>query len=216
MKLIVLIMLTIFSSEGVASELKFDSKRTVKVNTYITEQINEVANRIYKLSNNNNDPIYIYINSPGGNLSAANNVLTAIASAQDKGVEVVCGVETMAMSAAFFILNECTTRFALHNAQLMFHSPHFQYDGIIGYKEAREISSTIKQWALAYIKRIAQKTKMSEFVVAKMYEEEAVVTVEKYQELSPGYISIVDTFEGVKDRYFVPNTGKKELDDNEW
>jgi ATP-dependent Clp protease protease subunit len=69
---------------------------------------------------NKHDKIYLYINSPGGNVIAGLEIINYIKSLQRRDKQVICIAHT-AMSMAFVIFQYCSERFILYSSTLMQH-----------------------------------------------------------------------------------------------
>jgi len=66
------------------------------------------------------DVLYIYINSPGGEVMAGLEIINYIKSLQERSKEVIC-IAHNAMSMAFVIFQACSQRYILPSATLMQH-----------------------------------------------------------------------------------------------
>ncbi len=71
----------------------------------------------------------VVIDSPGGDMDAANIIVRGFKALTDSGSRINCLVTGKAMSAAFFILQACSVRIAYSHAELMIHEPSMMYAG---------------------------------------------------------------------------------------
>lgn len=69
---------------------------------------------------NKHSTLYIYINSPGGNVMAGLEIINYIKSLQRRDKQVIC-IAHNAMSMAFAIFQYCTERYILYSSSLMQH-----------------------------------------------------------------------------------------------
>jgi ATP-dependent Clp protease protease subunit len=69
---------------------------------------------------NKHTTIYIYINSPGGNVNAGLEIINYIKSLQNRGKQINC-IAHNAMSMAFVIFQYCSERYILYSSSLMQH-----------------------------------------------------------------------------------------------
>lgn len=69
---------------------------------------------------NKHSTIYLYINSPGGNVMAGLEIINYIKSLQRRDKQVIC-IAHNAMSMAFAIFQYCTERYILYSSSLMQH-----------------------------------------------------------------------------------------------
>ena len=83
---------------------------------------------LYKLNSLNTTPIYIYINSPGGEVIAGLEVINYIKSLQERNIEINCICHN-AMSMAFAIFQYCSNRYILYASTLMQHQMSIQVKG---------------------------------------------------------------------------------------
>ena len=74
------------------------------------------------------DTLYLYINSPGGDVMAGFEIINYIKSLQDRSKQVVC-IAHNAMSMAFAIFQYCSQRYILYTSTLMQHQMSLQLKG---------------------------------------------------------------------------------------
>lgn len=74
------------------------------------------------------DKLYLYINSPGGDVMAGFEIINYIKSLQDRSKEVIC-IAHNAMSMAFAIFQYCSQRYILYASTLMQHQMSLQVKG---------------------------------------------------------------------------------------
>jgi len=99
------------------------------------------------------------INSPGGSVFAAFAIVHKI---EELGIPVHCAVDGMAASAAFVILQGCTTRTATGRSMLMIHraSAHGEFGG--GEDEFRNTADFLRVINAAMISHCAARMGMTE------------------------------------------------------
>lgn len=98
------------------------ASRTVVIGGEIGDEQILVAKAISSLVRESKEPIYITIDSPGGQLDAGEVTIQAIRRAVFRGVKVKCFVPRLAASMAFMIFNECSERSAAPDAKLLYHA----------------------------------------------------------------------------------------------
>ena len=81
---------------------------------------NIVISELLYLDNQNNEDIYIYINSPGGSITAGMSVYDTMNFINSKVITIGLG---MCASMAAFLLSSGNTRYALPNTEIMIHQP---------------------------------------------------------------------------------------------
>ena len=74
-----------------------------------------------KLSENNKKPIYVTIDSYGGNVLGGVEFIQAIDRVRSRGIKVKCVVTGASMSMATHILAACSHRYALPTSLIMWH-----------------------------------------------------------------------------------------------
>ena len=81
---------------------------------------NIVISELLQLDNQNNEDIYLYINSPGGSITAGMSVYDTMNFINSKVITIGLG---MCASMAAFLLSSGNTRYALPNTEIMIHQP---------------------------------------------------------------------------------------------
>lgn len=64
------------------------------------------------------------IDSPGGSVVLAHQMVKALEAAAERGLRVTCVVDGLGLSSAFAILQSCPERWATRRSYLMAHSPY--------------------------------------------------------------------------------------------
>ena len=90
---------------------------------------NDLYNKIYNQSLTNDKYLYIYIDSQGGSLFDAIDIIYLIKEFE-KNKTVIC-IASVAYSSAFTIFQSCSNRYVLPNSILMQH----EFDIIYSYDE---------------------------------------------------------------------------------
>lgn len=81
---------------------------------------NIVISELLYLDNQNNEDIYLYINSPGGSITAGMSVYDTMNFINSKVITIGLG---MCASMAAFLLSSGNARYALPNTEIMIHQP---------------------------------------------------------------------------------------------
>jgi len=82
------------------------------------------------------DPMYVYINSPGGSVVAGHGFVNALRHKKDGGQKVVCIAE-FAASMAFIILQACEDRVVMDHSIAMQHQMSLVVGGSLGASRSR-------------------------------------------------------------------------------
>lgn len=100
----------------------------------LTGEINDdiasiIVSELLYLDSINNEPIWIYINSPGGSITSGMAIYDTICFISSKVHTVCIG---MAMSMAAFLLAATTgKRYALPHSEIMIHQPYGGMQGVV-------------------------------------------------------------------------------------
>ncbi len=81
---------------------------------------NIIISELLYLDNQNHENIYIYINSPGGAITAGMGIYDTMCFIESKVITIGVG---MCASMAAFLLSSGDKRYALANAEVMIHQP---------------------------------------------------------------------------------------------
>ena len=188
---------TVLRKDDLGMERVYDLASCMLANRIIllTEPINDetaaaiTSQLLYLEAENSNEPITIYINSPGGNISSG----FAIYDVMNK---IKCPVHTMVMgiaaSMAAFILCSGSrgSRYALPNASIMIHQPKGAIEG-----QAADVEIYAKRLVdlrEELYKIMAKNTGMSYEEMAYACERDNYLTPKKALEM--GFIDKIISF----------------------
>ena len=118
--MLVVVFSAVFCQTAFSRVVMLDKDRTVSVVGPIKD-LRKQANRLLEFSEANNKPVYVVINSLGGDIVGGLPLITAIDRVKSRGIKVSCVVDGMAMSMATYILAACSTRYALPTGLIMWH-----------------------------------------------------------------------------------------------
>jgi len=176
--------------------LKGDASRSVFVSGEIRDLSRQSA-RLFKLAEEGDSPIYIFINSPGGSVIAGGMFIQVMDRVKSTGVEIRCVVEGMAASMAMHIFANCSKRYAYETSLLLWH-PAYRYvrGAAITEKVAERISKQIKLLTELYEKRLKKALALEDEIYYEYYYSEYFVTAWRLRMLTPNFLSIVDNVIG--------------------
>jgi ATP-dependent Clp protease protease subunit len=115
--LIVLLFLTV-STKSELIEFKKDNFVSLR-ETITPDSSSRLLSKLNAIENKHNI-IYLYINSPGGNVIAGLEIINYIKSLQNRDKQIIC-IAHNAMSMAFVIFQYCSQRYILYSSTLMQH-----------------------------------------------------------------------------------------------
>ena len=104
------------------------------VNLRLTVSDKNIASVVSKINKINNKEIFIYINSPGGSVSAGNVLVQQLEALKSQDRVISC-IADKAMSMAFIILQHCTNRYVLESSILMQHQMSLGIQGSLKHVE---------------------------------------------------------------------------------
>lgn len=85
-----------------------------------------LASQIIQAAENGEKVVFIHIDSPGGSVYAGQVLSKVMETAP---LEVICRVDGMAASMAFYLLQSCDKRFMTERSTLMAHEPSLRLNG---------------------------------------------------------------------------------------
>lgn len=173
-----------------------DKARTIYVSGAIMEPMGAQIMSLALMALDGREPITIVIDSPGGIVDFGQEFIDAMAKLKSRDVELVC-VAKEAQSMGMAIFNACTTRYAVKDSVLMWHSV---------WTSARKLN-----WEDA--EEVAKRLKKADEQVLSPIEHELCLTHEEFEtsrkaekgwsgpELSskcPEYVKVVDSLENIE------------------
>lgn len=123
MRYLVLLLSLFMTTGALAGTFHPTEGRTVAVVGAIDSSALSMSDDIMKLADGSGKPIDLVIQSPGGRIDVGRTIIQAMKIAQVRGHVVRCVVVSYAASMAFSILANCSERYALAEAQMLYHPP---------------------------------------------------------------------------------------------
>ena len=177
---------------------------TIKINQSRTIRIGEVDGSFLKLSETVNSlslasskPIFLLINSPGGNIIAGQIFLNSMILAKARRVKFYCVVPTFAASMAFSILVECNYRFGFKYSKLLFHPARITLIGGYSSGELEAMEHQINLLERPLVKRILKSLKITKKVFRYHYTNETLFNTIDIIKLSPGWMRVIHNIKGL-------------------
>jgi ATP-dependent Clp protease protease subunit len=115
-----------FPTNADVIELKKDN--FVSLREVITQDVTSKLLSKLNAIENNYDTLYLYINSPGGDVTAGLEIINYIKGLQERSKQIIC-ISQNAMSMAFVIFQYCSTRYILFSSTLMQHQISMKLEG---------------------------------------------------------------------------------------
>lgn len=171
-----------------------DSSRSLEIVGQIDGEIVGQAEKLINMSKTP-EPVYMLINSPGGQVLPGMIFVDAMHTAKKRGVKIVCVSNVMAASMAFVILAHCDERYARPNTRLLFHPMSISTSGSRIQELVTDLNETVKEE-----KRIARELQRIMRLEWKdfhpHYFAETFWSAEQLSIHSPGFIRLVDEVRG--------------------
>lgn len=117
------------------------------------------------------DRLEIHINSEGGSVDAALNIVSQIEQLKREGTEIVAFVKEKSCSAAFLITIVCSHRIMRKYARIMLHPSWYSIDGDVALTIdvlRNFIKSTDKTWKI-FEELVLENTKIDKKLLTKIY-----------------------------------------------
>lgn len=183
----------------VSTTLKVDPSRLIRVLGGVDQSILPKAEKLIALTKKSLRPIYVMINSPGGSVRAGNVFIDAITIAKARGVSVRCFTTVYAASMGANILAECSERFMLPNATLLFHPVRVIVMAMVTAADAKELYDSMEVLNRKILKSLLEQTGMDEDTLLTAFYNEEWLTSDKLTESASGFITVIKNVTGIKD-----------------
>lgn len=203
-KLFIMFLFSALATPLIAEDkLEVNPSRLVKVLGPVNASIIEKANELIKLSELSKDPIYLFINSPGGSVGAGNVFIDAMTIVKNRGIQINCVTSVYAASMAFSILMNCSERYVLENVKLLFHPARvFLMMTALTGKEYQKIAEDLISIDTKLQKELLEKLEIDEDIMLKAYYDEKWWDISELQAVTKkGWLKVVKDISGIKDLF---------------
>lgn len=198
----ILLILSFFTSAAFAETFNFIPDRTVVVNGAIGGASLALADKIVALSEKTEEPIQLFINSPGGEVIMGMQIIGAIDLARARGVTVQCFVSTVAASMGFHILAACSERYALRTSLFLWHPASVFLFGQVNTQEAKRILTQLKALESALNPRLLKELNISKRVFERYNKMETFHPGTSLMRISPKFLTLVDDVKNAPTPFF--------------
>jgi ATP-dependent protease ClpP protease subunit len=198
---LIALLALVFGTAGAApapKKLKVNPDRLVRVEGEIDDTALEQAALIESMVLESKAPIYIELNSLGGNVVTGLVLANAIHNAAAKGVQVNCFVTDFAMSMAFFLYSECPNRYALKYSLLLFHNARTEMNGNFNQDQLLNAYESLRQIETPLIEEMIRATGMDRKIFLRNYAAETVWPAIGLLREAPFFLTIVEDYDGFK------------------
>lgn len=190
-----LIVIFTFTTTAYGKTINFNKDRLIEIIDVIDEEtFIRVPGLIYQMSQTSKEPIYMMINSPGGEVVAGATVIDAMTTAQSTGIKFICGSGVMAASMAFSILAHCDERYTLKNTKLLFHP--ISMTGRVIFKHLRAELESEELEEDAFIDKLIETMGVERDFFMRHYMNETLWAAHVLKRYAPKFIEVVDNITG--------------------
>ncbi len=213
-----LLALTLTTTQSLTAETaKYNPARSITLNGIIDNTTLARANELSALAESSKEPIDVLIASPGGVISYGLYFIQAIKLAEAKGVKVRCFVPAMAASMAYTIFTQCTERYALPYAQLLFHPPRVSGNMLLTPAGAANLAQGLADIEMVLLKLIIPAMQVTEenggdWFVESYQNERLFVASDLLQESPVKWFSVVGKIDGCQDLFPDPYNRANQLE----
>ena len=198
--LIALFGLLLTSSPLFGDTYTADPLRTVYIRGLVSDNAIEAASKIIVLSSQSKEPIDLILNSPGGQVFAGLQTISAIAVANERGVTIRCFVPMLAASMAYQIFSHCNERYTLANTMLLFHPATMGFRRGVNSDDLLYSGKRLRKLEIPMMRQLLRVMGVSKKFFYYHYNKETLWLAKELKELSDFY-EIVDNFKNVSDPF---------------
>lgn len=200
----------LMTSPILAQSTKLNPQRLITLAGVIDETTLGKANDLLSLAETSKEPVDILIASPGGTISYGLFFIQAMKSAQAEGVKIRCFVPELAASMAYTIFTQCSERYALPYAQLLFHSPRISGSFTITPQSAVQLAQGLMQIEKVLLDLIAPimgvtKENGGVWFVQNYLDETLFLASDLLEESPTKWFTVVHKIGGVSHMNLYPN-----------
>jgi ATP-dependent protease ClpP protease subunit len=179
-------------------------QRTLYVTGVVDGSVLVLAAQITDMAAVSTDPIDMVINSPGGSVVAGMQLLSAMDVAKARGVKFRCVVPVMAASMGFQILANCDERYALKYAMLLWHPVKISSRDGFSAEQLLYESDRIRAIERPLMRHLIAVLGITRKIFWYHYRHETLWIASEFGDLSPGFLTIVDDIQNVRDLFRIP------------
>jgi ATP-dependent Clp protease protease subunit len=184
------------------SVLEVNKERLINILGPVNAGIVEKANDLMTLARISREPIYLFVNSPGGSVRAGNVFIDAMTIAKNRGIEIKCITSIYAASMAFSILANCSDRYVLPNARLLFHPARIGIMGAYTGPEYQELADILNNLDKSLQEFLVKELEIDRDVMMKAYYAEKWWDAKELQAATKkGWLIIVEDVIGIENLF---------------
>lgn len=180
------------SYPAVAQTIKVNTTRMVVVNEPIGKNVKAHISEIEEMAEKNLKPIYIYLDSPGGSVTAGLFFIHAMEKLQSRGIKFVCVVDELAASMAFQYLAHCDRRYAHQHSAMLWHPVRVNVMmASITPLVARNLFLDLTYIENTMLPVLLTTLKIEKKVFLRHYHAETLHYGHQLNKLAPGFLTVI-------------------------
>jgi len=195
-RLIIVAAIALTTTSAQAKVLEINPERAVYISGPIGGNSFDIANKIEALALTP-DPVYLIINSPGGEVTLGYLIINSMNLAKERGVEFRCYVPQIAASMAFQIFANCDKRHALPGAYLLFHPVRVQAELTLTPALTRQIYLELRMIERRMTAELLSVMNVEHKFFNYHYIAETLWTAKQFIEHDPKFFTIVTDASGL-------------------
>jgi ATP-dependent protease ClpP protease subunit len=196
-----------FSGSVYAADFQPTKDRTTIIAEEIDDSGTTIAGRIETMSKTPGN-IDLIISSPGGSVYYGLKITNAIRIAKHRGVAVRCAVVDIAASMAMLILDQCSERYILHDASVLWHDAATGTRERIRTDDAKGMAATLEQFEV-YMQEMREHLRLDQATFDVYRRGEVLILAQQLIKLSPDYVVIIDDIKDTPNLFELKNPYKK-------
>lgn len=213
-----LIILSLLTSSLLYGEsLTIKEETTIRIMTPIFENGTKYANTIINMANKNkNVDINILLNSAGGNNTEFDFIIKAINIVQSRGIKVNCIITKNTASMGFVLFTECSNRYILDSATLMFHATKLSILGNMYFTQEQLLNfyKNIKKINNEWITSLPLKIGMDLNTFKDAFYSEKIWNATEFKEkCKKDYVNIITDVKGINNIFDYPEQEEASIAD---
>jgi ATP-dependent protease ClpP protease subunit len=200
-KLIIAALAALPPLTAAAKTLDLNPERSIYISGPIMQNSIGFASKIETLTKKDDAPIYLVINSPGGEVTLGYLIINAMNWAKQRGVKFVCYSPQFAASMAFSVLAACDERYTLAGTYLLWHEVRAQVMATMTPSMTAQMLYDFRMIERRMTSELLAAMNVTEKFFRFHYLRETLWTAADLNVRVPGFLVIVNDVTGLKEGY---------------
>lgn len=179
-----------------------DTSRLINILGQVNRGILDKANELMALASQSRQPIFLLVNSPGGSVRSGNVFISAMNVVKSRGIQIQCITSVYAASMAFSILANCSTRYVLPKAQLLFHPVRVGLMGTLTGNELKTLADDLRALDVGLLNFLENAMGMNRPLLERTFYAEKWWDATELQAVTKkGWLTIIRDVKGIDDLF---------------